>query len=135
MKNEYSITFLIEILTRSNVYTDVQFSYKECISIFLLAIVLPIFSLQNVSIVLRVLSRALLVYFSGSSPTNHWSYSKIGLLIQWSRPVYRKSYILQDYRYTSRVQCVVSPTFCWYIDILAKTSVSLVLHFAGLLIH
>ena len=48
----------------------------------------------------------------------------VGLSTRWSRPVYRKSYFLQDQRYTSRDQFIVSPTFCRNIDTLVKTSVS-----------
>ena len=28
------------------------------------------------------------------SPTNRWSYSTVRLLMQWSRPAYRKTYFL-----------------------------------------
>ena len=55
--------------------------------------------------------------------TNRWSYSTVGLSIRWSRPVYRKSYCLQDYQYTSRGQYIVSPILCRIIDTLVKTSV------------
>ena len=63
------------------------------------------------------------------SLAKRWSYSTVGLSIQWSRPVYRNSCILQDYPYTSRDHCVVSPTLCRAMDTLVKTSVSLVLPF------
>lgn len=57
------------------------------------------------------------------SPTKRWFYSTEGLSIWWSTLVYRKSYCLQDYRYTSREQCVVSSTLCRTIDKVVKTSV------------
>ena len=57
------------------------------------------------------------------SPTSRCSYSTVGLLIRWSEQVYRKSYCLWDYQYTSRDQCVVSPTLCRTIDTMVKTSV------------
>ena len=52
--------------------------------------------------------------------------------MQWSRPVYRKSYIFQDNRHNSRDHCIVSPTFCKTIDTLVKTNVLLVLLYVGL---
>ena len=58
------------------------------------------------------------------SPTKRWFYSTEGLSTQWSTLVYRKSYCLQDYQYTSQDQCVDSPTLFRTIDTLFKTSVS-----------
>ena len=57
-------------------------------------------------------------------PTNRWSYSTVGLTTRWSRPVYRQSNFLLDNRYTSRDQCIVSPTLCRTIDTVVTTSVS-----------
>lgn len=57
----------------------------------------------------------------------------IGLSIHQSKPVYRKSCFMQDYRYCSQDQYIISPTFCRTIDTLVKISVSLVLFFVGLL--
>ena len=57
-------------------------------------------------------------------PTNRWSYSAVGLTTRWSRPVYRQSNFLLDNRYTSRDQCIVSPTLCRTIDTVVTTSVS-----------
>ena len=55
-----------------------------------------------------------------------------GILIHQSRPVYCKSYFIQDYRYNSRDQSIVRPTFCRTINALIETSVSLVLLSVGL---
>ena len=98
------------------------------ISIFSRAIVLqadgPTECINNTMFRVDSPTKPILAVFS---PTNHWSCSTVRLLIRWSRPVDRKSYCLQDYQYTSRDQCVVSPTFCRNIDTLVETVVSLVL--------
>ena len=121
-------------------YSYVRQSYKPII-------------ILSVSIVLRVVWKVLLDYFSGfqsykllfllnsrtintvvkiiASQVLHF----IGLSIHQSIPVYRKSYFLQDYRYTSQNQCIVSPILCRTIDTLVKTSVSSVLSNVGLSIH
>ena len=53
----------------------------------------------------------------------------VGPLIRQSRPVCHKSYLIQNYRYTSQDQCIESPiespNFCRTINILVETSVSL----------
>ena len=63
------------------------------ISIFLRAIVLqpdsPTECINNPMLCADSPSEPILVVFS---PTNHWSYSTIGLSIRWSRPVYCKFY-------------------------------------------
>ena len=59
----------------------------------------------------------------------------VGLLIHLPRRVYRKSYLIQDYQYTIRDQCIVIHTVCLTIDILFKGIVLLVLHFVLLLIY
>ena len=63
------------------------------ISIFLRAIVLqpdsPTECIDNPTFCIDSPTKPNLAVFS---PTNRWSYSTVGLSIQWSRPVYRKSY-------------------------------------------
>ena len=46
-----------------------------------------------------------------------------------------KSHFLQDNQHTSRDQCIVSPTLCRTIDTLVESNVSLFLLFVGLSIH
>ena len=63
------------------------------ISIFLRAIVLqtniPTECIDNPTFRVDSPTKPILAVFS---PTNCWSYSTIGLSMQWSKPVYRKSY-------------------------------------------
>ena len=75
----------------------------------------------------------------------------VGLSIHLSRAVCHYSYCLQEYKYTSKKQCIVGPTFCRSIaklvdqcvissifcrtiNTLVETSLSLILFFVGLLI-
>ena len=77
------------------------------ISIFLRAIVLqtdsPTECIDKPTLRVGSPAKPILVVFS---PTNRWSYSTVGLLIGWSRPV------------------IVSPTLFRTIDTLVETSVS-----------
>ena len=95
------------------------------ISIFLCAIVLQTDGttecINNPTFRVESPTKPILGVFS---PTNRWSYSTVRLSIRWSRSVYRNSYCWQCYRYTSRDQCVVSPTLCRITDTVVKTSVS-----------
>ena len=59
----------------------------------------------------------------------------IEILIHQSRPVYLKSYFMQEYGYTGQDQCVFSHTFCSNINRLVETSVSLVLLFLEIFIY
>ena len=61
--------------------------------------------------------------------------SQYQYIVSQSRPMCRKSYFSQDYRYISRDQCMVTPTFCRAINTLVETIVLLVLLFVGLPIH
>ena len=85
---------------------------KRFISIFLRAIVLqtdsPTACINNPTFRVESPTKPILAVFSH---TNRWFYSTIGLSIWWSRAVFHKPYFLQDYRYTSREQCMVSATF------------------------
>ena len=128
-------------------------NFTGVVSIFLCAILLQIDSatecIDNSTFRVDSPTKPILPVFT---PTNRWSYTTVGLSIVvktsvsyvllyitlsiWqSRPVYHKSYFLMDYQYTSRDQCIISPTFCRTINTLVETSLALVLLPVLLLIH
>ena len=98
-------------------YSQVLWSYKPIV-------------LLCVSKVLWVVSKVLLAYLDS------FQFCKpLVLLSNRTRPVCRKFCMLQDYKYNSQEQCVVSPTLCRTIDTLVKTRVSQVLFNLELSIH
>ena len=98
-------------------YSQVLWSYKPIV-------------LLCVSKVLWVVSKVLLAYLDSFQ-----FYKPLVLLSNRTRPVCRKFCMLQDYKYNSQEQCVVSPTLCRTIDTLVKTRVSQVLFNLELSIH
>ena len=103
--------------------TRVMFS--GVISMFLLLIVLqtnsPTECIDNPMFCVDSPTKHILAVFS---PTNHRSYSTVGLSIRWWRPFYRKCYFLYDNRHTSRVQCIISPNSFRTFDTLVETNAS-----------